>query len=239
MEMTFQSFFNDLDRLTVLLKEQYSNDPRICEWNTIYCGTYYEMLKNKMWDPADLEKENENLKQRLLASEAEKTRLERENESFKEQIKNRQRLQKPSLSEKTMLKQQKYEKIREKIQQSFSEERRITGNVEIIKTSTIGDCISTLKDLDKLINSDKRNIILLSGQKGRVLKDLKTFTKRENFLLELEQCGLKYSLSHCNFLIRLFVFAEAHPNILKCSISIEFICKHFKAVKQVFQDLGW
>ena len=50
---------------------------------------------------------------------------------------------------------------------------------------------------------------------------------------------VNYSLSYCNFLIRLHNFAEKRDNILKCALRLEFGRKNFTILKQAFQELGW
>ena len=180
-------------------------------------------------------------------------KLQTENRDIKEQLKQeKQKLLKLQKTKKrstskaqrtSTSKEDKYNKVRKQIQEAFSEEKRLSGDfTEFTYNKTdITSCLNALKTLDNLINSDKRNIILNSAYKGRVLKELKELTKETGFLKVLHDQGFSpynYSISHCNFLIKFYSFAEQQNTILKCSLSLKFISKNFAIVK-VFQDLGW
>ena len=120
---------------------------------------------------------------------------------------------------------------------SYSNEKGVTGeyNVDI---SSEDACIRSYKELEQLIRSDKRNILLHSAYQGHMLKHLKTNMKNKgSFIKCLFDKEISISLSHCNFLIAFFELAEKYPNICQCSLELRFFTKHFKIVKEVVPEV--
>ena len=77
---------------------------------------------------------------------------------------------------------------------SSSSERRLTDDI-----SSEEECIKSYKELEQLIRSDKRNILLNSANQGRVLKHLKTTMKNKGLFIKcLCDKEIFISLSHCN-----------------------------------------
>ena len=213
------------------------------QWIAKYSGIYYGRIQQYLWNPSDLQREFSTLKEQY-------EKLKTENDDLRKQLRRQQnpmpKKQRPSTSKTQKAatsKKVKYIKIKKTIEDSFSEDRRITGEFTYTQsTATMNDCFDALKILDNLIDSDKRNIVLNSIHKGEVLRDLKGKTKQSGLLNVLRERGfssVNYSLPYCNFLIRLHNFAEKHDNILKCALGLKFIHINFAILKQAFQELGW
>ena len=91
------------------------------------------------------------------------------------------------------------EEAMKRLKQAYSEDRRVTGDYET-NVSSKEACIHLYKELQKLIDSDKRNVLLNSAKQGQVLKHLKTsLEKGVSFLKSIEEKEISISLSHCNF----------------------------------------
>ena len=52
----------DLDVLTQLLSERYSNDPDVGQWIAKYSGIYYGRIQQYLWNPSDLRENSVLLK---------------------------------------------------------------------------------------------------------------------------------------------------------------------------------
>lgn len=123
---------------------------------------------------------------------------------------------------RTISKTSTKEEVKKALKQSYSTERRITGECEI-DTSSEEACVSAYKKLDDLIKSDKRNILLNSSHQGRVLKHLKsTMKKKGSFIKALQDKQISISLSHCNFLIAFHELTNTYPKIVQCSLELRF-----------------
>ena len=48
--------------LTQKLRERYSYDPDVKQWNDKYCGQYYGLIEQYLWTPSDLQREFSHLK---------------------------------------------------------------------------------------------------------------------------------------------------------------------------------
>ena len=66
--------------LTQKLRERYSYDPDVKQWNDKYCGQYYELIQQYLWNPSDLQREISTLKEQ-------NDKLQTENRDIKEQLK--------------------------------------------------------------------------------------------------------------------------------------------------------
>lgn len=239
-----EEFSADIDVLTQILKEKYPNDDIIVRWHDKYCHEYYQLIQQHVWKPDALQSKYNDLKMENDDLKMEFNNLKTEFNKLKElSSKKCTSHQKPSTSNQghntSRQNRTSYTTIKTRIQESFSEDRKITGECAC-KVSSITECVETLKQLDKLVHSDKRTILLNTVYRGEVLKALKKLSSKTGSLINiLADHGIKYSLTHCNFFIRFCDFAKQHKNIVKCSLSIEYIRKHFKQVKQIFIELGW
>ena len=131
----------------------------------------------------------------------------------------------------------KRDEIKKILNSSYTPERRLTG-VHELDTSSEEACIKSYKDLEKLIRSDKRNILLNSVNQGRELKYLKTtMTNKGSFIKSLCDKEISISLSHCNFLIAFYELTEKYPQIVQGALELRFFTKHFKIVKEVAPEL--
>ena len=63
--------------------------------------------------------------------------------------------------------------VMKRLQQAYSADLRVTGEYKI-NVSSKEACVQSYKELQKLIDSDKRNVLLNSAKQGHVLKHLKT-----------------------------------------------------------------
>ena len=66
---------------------------------------------------------------------------------------------------------------------SYSNEKRVTGEYKV-DISSEDACIRSYKELEQLIRSDKRNILLNSAYQGHVLKHLKTNMKNKGSFIK-------------------------------------------------------
>ena len=122
-----------------------------------------------------------------------------------------------------------------RLKQEYSADRRITGDYEI-NVSSKEACVQSYKELQKLIDSDKRNVLLNSAKQGQVLKHLKTnLEKGVSFLKSIEVKEISISLSHCNFFISLHELSLKHPTILQCSVELRFVKANMKTITKVFE----
>lgn len=138
---------------------------------------------------------------------------------------------------RTTSKTTRNDEVKKILRESFSQDRRITGECEI-DISSEDACLTTFKRLDALIKSDKRNILLNSSLQGRVLKHLKTSLKKSgSFIKALQDKQISISLSHCNFLIAFHDLVNKYPNIIQCSLELRFFIKNLKIVKEVAAEV--
>ena len=127
------------------------------------------------------------------------------------------------------------EEVMKRLKQAYSADRRVTGDYEI-NVSSKEACIQSYKELQKLIDSDKRNVLLNSAKQGQVLKHLKTsLEKGVSFLKSIEEKEISISLSHCNIFISLYKLSLKHPIILQCSVELRFVKANMKTIKKVFE----
>ena len=114
------------------------------------------------------------------------------------------------------------EEIKKKLQQTYSADRGKTGDNES-NMSSKEECIQSYKEFQKLIDSDKRNLLYNSAKQGQVLQYLKANLDRGiSFLKYIEEKEISISLSHCNFLKSLHELSVKHPMIFKCSVEFRF-----------------
>ena len=64
------------------------------------------------------------------------------------------------------------EEIKKKLQQTYSADWRITGDYEL-KMSSKEECVKSYKEVQKLIDYYKRNVLYNSAKQGQVLQYLK------------------------------------------------------------------
>ena len=127
------------------------------------------------------------------------------------------------------------EEIKKKLQQAYSADRRITGDYELKMTSK-EECVQSYKDLQKLIDSDKRNVLYNSAKQGQVLKHLKAnLDKGSSFLKCMDEKEISISLNHCNFLISLYELSVKHPMILGCSVELRFVKANMKIIRNLLE----
>lgn len=129
------------------------------------------------------------------------------------------------------------EKVKTELKNALSIERRIV-DVYKVDISSEESCIRSFKELELLIRSDKRNILLNSVNQGHILKHLKaTMKKRGSFIKSLYDKNITISLSHCNFLIAFNNLAEQYPQIVQCALELRFFSKNLKIVKEVASEI--
>ena len=156
--------------LTQLLSERYSNDPDVGQWIAKYSGIYYRRIQQYLWNPSDLHREFSTLKEQY-------EKLKTENDDLRKQLR-RQQNPMPKKQRSSTSKTQKaasskkvqYIKIKKTIEDSFSEDRLITGEFIYIP-STMNDCFDALKKLDNL-----------RMYTGLVFLDLRTFRAGQRLL---------------------------------------------------------
>ena len=127
------------------------------------------------------------------------------------------------------------EEINKKLQQTYSADRGIPGDYEL-RMSSKDECSQSYKELQKLIDCDKRNVLYNSAKQGQVLQYLKSnLDKGIPFLKCIEEKEITISLSHCNFLISLYELSVKHPMILQCSVELRFVKANMKTIRNLLE----
>lgn len=129
------------------------------------------------------------------------------------------------------------QEIKEKMIDSYSEERYMTGEIDL-DLDTEKKCIDTLLELEKSIRSSKRDIIYKTAMQGQVIKKLKE-QRKGNVGVFLTQNGIKFSTSHCYALIRLYKLCQKHPNLLKCALHVKFVIGNMKTIEDICEEMRW
>lgn len=127
--------------------------------------------------------------------------------------------------------------LKTKLLDSYSEDRRIISDVDI-NTETVEKCIESIKTLEQSIQSHKRDIIYKSALEGQIIYHLKQFKKGQTGVF-LAQQGIKFSISYCNSLVRLYKLVIIYPNLQKCSIDLGVIMKNMKVVEEICKEFNW
>ena len=127
------------------------------------------------------------------------------------------------------------EEVKKKLQQSYSAAQRITAGYTA-NLSSQETCVQSYKELQKLIESDKRNVLLNSAKQGEILKHLKANSNNGvSFFKCIEDKEISISLSHCNFLISFYQLSLKHSMILQCSVELRFVKANMKTIKTVLE----
>ena len=218
---------SDLNTLFKYIQERYPTDTTFKHFEHTYKNIHEPRLIEQF-----------NLQEQQISE------MKKELDEQKQQQQKHQKQQNPQPSTSKTEKEKKHDTkkkiddkkqmIKEKLRNSYSEDKRITGEY-VPNTTTTETCLDSFKCLKLLIESDKRNILLNSAHQGFVLDKLKT--EKVPFLKLLEERKIKISLSHSNFLIRLYKLVEAHSNLLKCNIEIRFISQNYKLLKEVLKEI--
>ena len=66
-----QEFAADLDMLAQILKARYSYDPDVKQWSDKYCGQYYGLIQQYLWNLSDLQREFSSLKSKTTNNKQE------------------------------------------------------------------------------------------------------------------------------------------------------------------------
>ena len=117
-------------------------------------------------------------------------------------------------------------------------------NRDIVETTTslpsdnLRDCIKSIQIIDEVIKTQKKTLLLYYGQCGEILQKLKELD-RKRFRILLEANGVKYSLDYINFIIDLSKMLSKHHELLKCSLSIYYIKKNMKLIKEIYDKNKW
>lgn len=131
------------------------------------------------------------------------------------------------------------DEVKKMLLKTYSTDCRVVTDYTVDLTSIEG-CVKSFRDLQNLIQSDKRNVLLNSSKQGEVLKTLKNNSnKSSSFFKCIEEKEISISLSHCNFLISFHELSKQHPNILRCSLELRFFKTNMKTIKAVIQDMPW
>lgn len=129
--------------------------------------------------------------------------------------------------------------VKKALLNSYSEDRRVTGECTVDFTS-VETCLKAYNQLEKLIQSDKRNVICNAAKQGAIMEHLKMHSKKNVSFLKCIQDGeIKISLSYCNFLIALHDLCKKHPKILQCALELRFIKANMKVIRAVVSELSW
>jgi Fic family protein len=142
----------------------------------------------------------------------------------------------PRRNNKTKTKK-KYDEVKKEVLKSYKQDRNLTGEV-VLKLENTEKCIETLKTLERPTLSAERINLIYNIQKGEVLKKIKDLEKG-GYLKKLQENGIPYKISHCNFLIKLYKFSLDHSNIIHCSLSLHFLQKHWSVIPTIFNELKW
>ena len=88
-----------------------------------------------------------------------------------------------------------------------------------------------VKNMEKIIRSNKSNILWLAYQKGQIFEKFKV---NENFIDMIKK--LDISKSTILFKTSIVKFANKYPRMKKSSLSLHFLKNNFKIIKEICHE---
>ncbi|XP_053379498.1 uncharacterized protein LOC128548504 [Mercenaria mercenaria] len=130
------------------------------------------------------------------------------------------------------------EKLKEEITKSFGQEEVLENfNVDI---SSEDKCIESIRNLDKQIYRNKRNIVYCTHQIGFIIKNLRSVCPKDCDLgLYFHLRGVHYTDSYCRNLALVYELIEKHKNLLKCALNTGTLIKNRKLIEEICTELNW
>jgi len=111
------------------------------------------------------------------------------------------------------------------------------GNPKVIIPERMNEsqCISTIKDYQSKINQGHADSSYYNAQIGGCLKTLTRLYKDigVNLTMVLETYDLKYKKTMVYFLISWYDLVSEYPLLMRCGLSVHYICKNFKYIKLI------
>ena len=93
------------------------------------------------------------------------------------------------------------------------------------------EAMEVVKEIEKIIRSNKCNILWLAYQQGRIFK---IFKLNDNFINVVNI--FRISKSTLVFKISIEKFLNRYPRIKKLSLSLHFLNNNFKIIKEIFHE---
>ena len=91
------------------------------------------------------------------------------------------------------------------------------------------EAMEVVKEIEKIISSNKHNILWLAYQKGQTFE---IFKLNDNFINMVNK--FRISKSTLIFKISIKKFLNEYPRITKLSLSLHFLNNSFKIIKEIF-----
>lgn len=133
----------------------------------------------------------------------------------------------------------KKDKLKTLLQKSLSEERTLTEDVTP-QFDTTQQCIDTIRNCERLINSGKLSILRHSAMQGEAVFRLKQRVKKGQSVTSLLiENNIKFSAPHCRNLVNFYTLCTEHPTLLKCTVSLRTILGNIKLIRDICVDLKW
>ena len=112
------------------------------------------------------------------------------------------------------------------------EEIETKGLEKLIEnTNNLNDAIDLVQKFDKLTKHSKNNILTLAYQQGKVFERFKMNNKFVSAVTEFD-----ISKTTINFKIDIVNFIENYPRMKKSCISLFYLKKNFRVIKNVYQE---
>jgi hypothetical protein len=106
-----------------------------------------------------------------------------------------------------------------------------------ITNSSMDEVITILNATNKSIKAGNTQSILLGALAEKFLLALNHHVPDNKFIATIDtKTEIKLSASYMYFLMNLYRFAEIFPKILKCTVSIHFLNKNFKTIKDKMRE---
>ena len=126
-------------------------------------------------------------------------------------------------------------KVKSKLLNSLKETRFSNYSSYSSNMSNQASCLKSLKKLDKVIAESTKRTIYFSVFQGEVINKLQQFTG-EKMPKVKNSFTLAYSISHCNFLIKLWKLTQKYNKIMYSNLSLFFFKVNFKVICKICEE---
>ena len=133
----------------------------------------------------------------------------------------------------------KKKKLKTILEKSLSEERTLLVDV-VSNYDTTQNCIETIGNCERLINSGSLSVLRHSVMLGDAISHLKlTVKKGQRISTLMAENNIKISASHCRSLFSFFKQCTDHQTLLKCNLSVRLLLGNIKLVQEICTELNW
>ena len=121
------------------------------------------------------------------------------------------------------------EKLRKSI---ISEQTKSKGITELVKNvENPNEAAKLIKDMDKMINIKKNNILMIAYQHGKIFGRFKTDNK---FISAVS--AFEISKKTMNFKIDIIKFIDKYPEMQKSCTSLYYLKSNIRVIKEVCHE---